>query len=104
MGKFQFSKIAVDDLNSIWLYSKTKWSVAQADSYYKQIITTCEYLSSGKKVFPFQYNEIFPGLKGYKIGKHIITYQTIEDNNILIHRILHERMNIYNILKKLNPR
>ena len=37
--KFQLSRLAINDLENIWEYTYTNWSLKQADNYVKQIMT-----------------------------------------------------------------
>lgn len=103
MSRYKLTNKALADLNNIWLYTEKTWSPNQADKYYDMIIEACEALASDKKIFSQRYDKIISGLKGYKIRKHIIVYSTNSDNSIIIYRILHEQMDIYNILKSIDP-
>ncbi|WP_445731387.1 type II toxin-antitoxin system RelE/ParE family toxin [Mariniflexile sp.] len=89
----------MDDLNNIWDYTSQNWSENQADKYYAIMKSACEDISKcsviGKK-----YDKIEIGLLGHRIGKHIIFYQIISDNEIEIIRILHERMDLKNKLSE----
>ncbi len=92
------SKNAITDLEEIWLYSFQNWSTAQADRYYHliwdEIKFICKNPGTGKSFEQFR--------KGYiasKVKSHLIFYR-IKDNTIEIIRILHERMDIENQLKK----
>jgi toxin ParE1/3/4 len=91
-----FSKKAVVDLEEIWLYTVDKWSVAQADRYYKLIIDEIDYIcknnNTGKSM-----DEVRKGYRATKVKSHLIFYRVV-DNTIEIIRILHERMDIENRL------
>lgn len=91
MAKYKLTNQAVSDLADIWDYTIKTWSENQAEKYYQQIINTFQNLAknpeNGKQNF-----EVYKHLLGFKIGKHIIFYQIISDNQIQIARILHERM------------
>lgn len=99
MSKFKFTNSAVKDLSDIWSYTVETWSESQADKYYKLIINACSAIAKKPhigKVYP----EIYPDLKGKLSSKHIIFYRVMEDQSIEITRILHERMDLKNNLKK----
>lgn len=93
MVKYRFSRKAVADISGIWEYTAETWSESQADQYYKLLIKACERLAAdplkGKA-----YEELGPGIRGYKIEKHTIFYQTTHPGPILVLRILHERMDL----------
>lgn len=93
MAKFSISKKAVKDLSEIWDYIYETWSENQADQYYELLIETCQKISkrpdTGKS-----YDEIEKGILGFRVGKHIIFYQKIKLKEVLIVRILHERMDL----------
>jgi toxin ParE1/3/4 len=95
MAKFQLTNNAVEDLTSIWDYTCDNWSEYQADKYY-QILVNCfnEILINpniGKNYFGIADN-----LKGFRVGKHVVFYQVIDNDDLLVVRILHERMDLKN--------
>jgi len=92
MANYSFTKQAVDDINDIWNYTYEQWSEKQADKYYNELIEKCEMLSNNP--------ETFTDLRGFKVNKHIIFYRQIYQNSIEIERILHERMDLKNRLRK----
>lgn len=100
MAKLRFSNKAVEDLTSIWNYTFRTWSERQADEYYEMLISAC-----GKtlieNLFPARlYNEVAPDLYGIKAGRHLIFFKRMADGDVLIVRILHERMDIKRHLKE----
>lgn len=95
MAKFKFTNNAVKDLAEIWNYTVETWSENQADKYYRFLINAC-HLIAKKPELGETYQEIFPGLRGKIISKHIIFYRIIDDQTIEITRILHERMDLKN--------
>lgn len=99
MPPFKFTNKAVKDLSDIWIYTVETWSESQADKYYKLIINACSAIAKKPQIGKV-YPEIYPGLKGKRISKHIIFYRVREDESIEITRILHERMDLNNKLKK----
>ncbi len=42
MANYQLTNKAVEDLTSIWLYTREVWSEQQADNYYNDLVTACE--------------------------------------------------------------
>ena len=90
--KLEYSRKAVEDLTSIWRYTVKTWSEKQADEYYNKLISACNLLLSKPVVMSKKYDEIMPDLYGLHCGHHIIFYTIRPQGNILIVRILHERM------------
>ena len=99
MAKLKFTNKAVKDLSDIWRYTVDTWSESQADKYYRLIISACSTIAKKPQIGK-EYSEIYPDLKGKLTSKHIIFYRELEDQSIEITRILHERMDLKNILKK----
>lgn len=98
MANFKLTKNAVNDLTEIWNYTFDTWSESQADKYYKLILNACAAIAN-KPEQGKVYEEVYSGLKGKKISKHIIFYRLMEDKSVEIIRILHERMDVMNKLK-----
>ena len=95
MGKYSFSKKAVDDLSNIWNYTFDNWSERQADKYYQFLIEFCTNISDNPKMGK-AYEEIAPGIMGYRANLHVIFYRVGKQNEIEIIRILHAQMDLKN--------
>jgi len=99
MAKYILTNKAVKDLTNIWNYTFDNWSEIQADKYYKMLIKNCQIIAenpyTGKN-----YEAILTGLRGHKIGRHIIFYSIENENKILIIRILHENMDLKNRIRE----
>jgi toxin ParE1/3/4 len=93
MAEFKLTNKAVEDLSKIWNYTFEVWSERQADNYYQTLISNCQEIADhsdlGKK-----YEGITQNLLGMKANRHIIFYRTINENDVEITRILHERMDL----------
>lgn len=92
MPKYVLSRRAVSDLGTIWHYTNETWSENQADKYYQLLVEGFEQIiqmpGKGRN-----YDEIEKGLKGLRVGKHVIFYLTTK-TRVEIVRILHERMDL----------
>lgn len=97
MAKVFLRQEAIDDLNDIWFYTFEEWSEKQADKYYSTLEFACRQIGKNPELGK-KYEEINSNLLGLRIGKHIIFYQIITDQEIEIIRILHERMDLKNRL------
>lgn len=98
MANYRISKKAVEDLSYIWNYTYETWSEKQADKYYLMLIDTCQELAS-KPQKGRKYDEVYPGLLGFKAYLHVVFYMVVSANEIEIVRILHGRMDLK---KRLN--
>jgi toxin ParE1/3/4 len=98
MAKYKLTNKAVDDLTQIWNYTFDKWSESQADKYYQMLIDTCEEVANNSDLGK-NYSDVTGNLLGFKVGRHIIFYRLIKENEIEITRILHERMDLKNRIK-----
>lgn len=95
MAKFSLSKKAVEDLSKIWEYTDEVWSENQADKYYELLMEACREISK-KPDIGKSYDDIETTIMGFRVGKHVIFYQEIKPKEILVVRILHERMDLKN--------
>ena len=95
MAKLILRQEAIDDLTDIWDYTVMTWSEKQADKYYGIIKTACKGIETNFAIGR-SYEEIYIGLFGYRVGKHIIFYQKTVNDEIEVIRILHERMDLKN--------
>jgi toxin ParE1/3/4 len=93
MAKIIFRQQAIDDLNAIWVYTRNTWSEKQADKYYTSLEFACLQIAENPELGK-EYEEIKPKLLGLRAGKHIIFYQAVNDKEIEIIRIIHERMDL----------
>ena len=99
MAKFKITNNAVKELFDIWSYTVETWSESQADKYYKLIISACSTIAKKPQIGK-SYPEIYKDLKGKLTSKHIIFYRVLEYQTIEITRILNERIDLKNKLKK----
>ncbi len=98
MAKVILRQEAIDDLNDIWTYTFEEWSEKQADKYYATLEFACIQIGQNPELGK-EYEGINSNLLGLRTGKHIIFYQVINEQEIEIIRILHERMDLK---KRLN--
>ena len=96
MAKYRLTNQAVADLGGIWNYTADEWSEYQADTYYEMLIDTCDKIAAHPNWFGKKYDEIRKGLLGCKTRRHIIFYMIDPKGDIIVIRILHERMDLKN--------
>lgn len=94
MAKYHLTNKAVDDLTNIWNYTIDTWSEHQADSYYNMLIESCQKITEHPRLYGANYDDIIEGLRGYRANKHIIFYMIMPNDDILVIRILHQRMDL----------
>lgn len=96
--KYRISKQAIQDLESIWRYTKKNWSEHQADRYYRLLIAEIEYLAehpnSGKS-----YEHVRTDYRASKVKSHLVFYRKLGDDPLEVVRILHQRMDLKTRLK-----
>ena len=89
---FELSKLALSDINNIWIYTANKWSKPQANKYYKEIFKGIDSICSNSEIGR-RIEDIKPGHRILQVKSHLILYKKNKDR-ISIDRILHERMDI----------
>ena len=71
---FELSKLALSDINNIWIYTANKWSKAQANKYYKEIFkgigSICTNSEIGRRI-----EDIKPRHRILQVKSHLIMYQ-----------------------------
>ena len=94
MAKYHLTNKSVKDLADIWNYTCDTWSERQADEYYNMLIASCNQIAEYPNLLGKRYDEILEGIRGFKANKHIIFYRIVQDDEVEIVRILHERMDL----------
>ena len=98
MSKYILSKKALEDINTIWIYTAENWSQEQADRYYNLLLDEIEYI-----VIHFEmardFGKIRKSYKYSKVKSHLIFFKKDKNNKIEVVRVLHERMDIENRIK-----
>ncbi|MBQ0080070.1 MAG: type II toxin-antitoxin system RelE/ParE family toxin [Alistipes sp.] len=94
MAKYHLTKKAVQDLDAIWTYTLKTWSEKQADEYYSSLVETFAAISKRPCCLDKEYVEIHLGLYRRSCHKHLVFYRLVENGDIEIVRILHEKVDI----------
>ena len=84
------TQAAESDLENIWLYTFEQWNEEQADKYYDELIEGINKLLDNPGLGKSR-DHIRKGYRSVQIKHHVIYYR-IEEANIRIIRLLHERM------------
>ncbi|NBC24281.1 MAG: type II toxin-antitoxin system RelE/ParE family toxin [Bacteroidetes bacterium] len=97
MARVILRQEAIDDLNDIWDYTFENWSETQADKYYSSVKLACNQIGQNPELGRI-YNYVNENILGLKVGRHIIFYHLISNDEVEIIRTLHERMDLENRL------
>lgn len=89
---YRLAPLAERDLEDIWLYTYTHWSLEQANDYHALIVAAIEGLASGRRKGR-DASDIRDGYRKHAIGRHILFYRE-RDDAILVIRVLHQSMDI----------
>ncbi len=92
MLKINKFPLAEEDLINIWIYGYHKWGIAQADNYADSLEAKFKSLAQLPKKYSVR-NKLNPPVRICPHVSHIIIY-TIEDDAILIIRVLHKSMDV----------
>lgn len=85
---YALSPLAEIDLEDIWLYTFQNWSLAQADSYHRDLVTAFEGLASGTK--RGRDVDVRSDYLKCPVGSHMIYFRD-RDDQIEVIRVLHQR-------------
>ena len=96
--KFEVSKLALKDIDSIWDYTEEKWSRTQANKYYKEIFKEITFICKNPEIGRL-VGDAKPDHRLRNFKSHIIIYK-IKDSIVFIDRVLHLKMDIDNILEE----
>lgn len=89
LGKsYALSPLAEIDLEEIWFYTFQNWSLAQADSYHRDLVAAFEGLASGTK--RGRDVDVRPNYLKCPVGSHMIYFRN-SDDQITVIRVLHQR-------------
>ena len=97
MSNYKIRGKAIEDLESIWLYTLDTWSEKQANNYYKLIIQEIE-LIAGNKSIGISIQNIRNGYYFSRVKSHVIFYVITDKLEVV--RILNQKMDIDNKLKE----
>jgi toxin ParE1/3/4 len=90
VAAFHFSRRAEADLLEIGSYTLQTWGVDQAIRYIDQLEACCQRLANNPESRR-SCDDVRRGLRRMEQGKHVIFYRQ-QDAEVLISRILHQRM------------
>lgn len=95
MAEYIISEKALDDLNNIWIYTAENWSIEQADRYYNLIMDEIEFVAENFETMK-DFGSVRRNYRYSKVKSHLIFCNKIENTEMEVVRILHEKMDIKN--------
>ncbi len=95
MVEYVISEKALEDLNSIWIYTAENWSIEQADRYYNLIMDEIEFLAENFETLK-DFGSVRKDYRYSKVKSHLLFCKKNEKNKIEVVRILYEKMDIKN--------
>lgn len=98
MSKYILSKKALEDINTIWIYTAENWSQEQADRYYNLLLDEIEYIVNNFEMAR-DFGKVRKSYKYSKVKSHILFFKKHKNDAIEVVRVLHERMDIENRMK-----
>lgn len=93
MPQLRLTRAARTDLREIYAYTYVEWGEQQADSYLDGLEQAMDRVAKGSATIrPLQSKH--PNMLKLKQGRHLIVLRETGDDQILVVRVLHERMDI----------
>jgi len=100
MVSYTFTRSAQNDLRDIAIYTSKQWGIDQAFKYAGDLDQCFEAISKGS-IIEKAVSENTTDIFYHRMQKHIIFYQKLENNDLVILAILHEKMDL---MKRLEDR
>jgi toxin ParE1/3/4 len=92
-----YSEKAMEDLDGIYDYTKSNWSISQADKYIMGITSEVDKILQDN-IYGRRLNLVDKRNMYIRYKSHIIVYRNLSES-IFVIRILHKNMNIIRHLK-----
>ncbi len=94
MKVYRLTPAAEADLDDIWVYTANTWSTEQAGIYVSRLFDTFVLLGTNQDLGQ-RVDTIMPGYRRFRCGHHLIFYVSVDDGQIEVVRILHEKVDIH---------
>ena len=88
MAEYLISENALDDLNSIWIYTAENWSIEQANRYYNLIMDEIEFAAENFETMK-DFSSIRKDYRYSKVKSHLVFCKKIVGTEMEVVRILH---------------
>lgn len=91
MTDWRFSPRALRDVDDIWNYTATRWSIEQAETYIRQIAHACQRLADSD--YPCRdADDVRAGYFRSNVASHVLFFKRPAKRALVIVRVLHQRM------------
>lgn len=97
MSQYKLSRLAGRDIEDIWDYTVSEWSINQAEKYTDGLFWCFDSIADGE-IQGKAVDHVRPGYKKASYGKHIIFFKNAGDIVEII-RVLHSSMDIESRLR-----
>ncbi|CAN7662045.1 type II toxin-antitoxin system RelE/ParE family toxin [Ensifer sp. ENS11] len=91
MPELAITPLAREDVKEIGRYTQRTWGVAQRDVYLRGFAALFERLRTGAIVGRLR-SEVRDGLLCYPYNRHLVFFRRDRHGDVVILRVLHERM------------
>lgn len=94
---YTITRKALADINEIWVYTASNWSIEQADRYYNLIFDEIEYIVKNFDMAR-DFGHVRSGYRVTTVKSHLVFLRRKKDNSVEVVRVLHKNMDIENRL------
>jgi toxin ParE1/3/4 len=91
VGGFRLTRRAEEDLLEIGEYTRRTWGIEQCARYLDQLEHCCQRLADNPKLGR-AYDQVRQGYRRFEQGRHVVFFRQLDEEIILVVRILHDRM------------
>jgi toxin ParE1/3/4 len=93
MARYEITRRALRDIEEIWDYTISKWSVKQAEGYTDGLFSCFDSIADGDMAGK-PIDHVRSGYRKASYGKHLIFFRVAAGGIVEIIRILHDSMDI----------
>lgn len=90
MGRYRFTRAAADDITAIFIDGIEHFGLAAADTYHEGLGNSFAFLAEHPRAARLR-TELEPPVRALRYKAHLIFYDAISDDEILILRVRHCR-------------
>lgn len=99
MSRFRVSPEAEADLDDVWIYiARSSGSIDTASRVIDRITEQFWLLASHPYLGRSRDHDLRPGLRSLLAGEYLIVHRILEDNTVLILRVVHGRRDLFEVL------
>lgn len=99
-ASYSIRKLAIDDLERIWLYTNEEWGVEQADKYIRLLLSRFIWIAENP-LLGRKRDDVKPGYYCFPEGMHLVFYMATK-TGIDIIGIPHQSIDIVSHLNSMD--